>query len=274
MPEEKQEKLSWRKKLELNRMSFESILFEKELVVPQKEKLYLGLLVAAGIALVSSLLLSAWILNHKYFFSGADTAAFATVNAFLEKFNAAGVWSLVKPFSLDGRHPAAMPFYYIAYVPVLKYITSDIYAAMALVHSFFLLLFTLSVFMAVKRNRNNFSGWVGATAASSLPFLIETARHPGPGIAVIALVAALYACYINSTEFDHPEWNMWFGAALGLGFYTDKMFWIYLLPILPFLVTAMTGGLAMHSLLKGFLPGMVLCAPWYTYLLAFGALGH
>lgn len=274
MPEEKKERLNWRKKLELNRMSFESILFEKELVAPGKEKLYIGLLGAAGIALVSSALLAFWILRHKYFLGGADAAALDLVRAFLERYNAGGIWSIFQPFSLGASHPAALPFYYLLYVPVLKFMTSDIYLALALVHSFLLLILVLSVFMAVKKDRNNFSGWVSAAAAASLPFVIEAARHPGPGLALIALAAALYCCYINSNDFDHPDWNTWFGLALSFGFFTDKIFWIYLLPILPFLFTAATGGLAMNSLLKGMLPGMVLNLPWYAYLMAFGALGH
>ena len=35
----------WRKKFLANRMTFESILFERELVAPKKEKLSTGLLV-------------------------------------------------------------------------------------------------------------------------------------------------------------------------------------------------------------------------------------
>lgn len=274
MPEEKKEALTWRKKLELNRMSFESILFEKELVSPEKEKLYIGLLGAAGIALVSSALLAFWVLRHKYFIGGPDAAAFATVRAFLDHYNAGGIWSLLKPFSLGAAHPASLPFYYLLYVPVLRYMTSDIYLALVLVHSFFLAILVLSVFMAVKKSRNNFSGWVGAAIAASMPFVIGAARHPGPVLATIALAAALYCCYINSNDFDHPDWNVWFGLSLSLGFYTDKMFWLYLLPLLPFLVTAVTGGLAMNSLMKGLLPGMVFNLPWYVYLAAFGALGH
>lgn len=273
MPEGKQIP-NWRKRFLANRMSFESILFEKELVVPQKEKLYVGLLGAAAIALVSSVLLAVWILNHKYFFSAADAAAFDTVQAFLARYKMDGVWSILKPFSLGAAHPAALPFYYLAYVPVLKYITSDIYLALALVNSFFLTLLTFSAFMAVKKNRNNFSGWLGAAAAASLPFVIETARHPDSGLASMALTAGLYCCYINSNDFDHPTWNTWFGVALSLGFFTDRMFWICVLPLLPFLTTACAGGLALNSLLKGLLPGMIINLPWYAYTFAFQALTH
>ncbi|MBU2573266.1 MAG: hypothetical protein KKH28_04230 [Elusimicrobia bacterium] len=273
MPEEK-EIPDWRKRFLANRMSFESLLFEKELVAPKKEKLYAGLLGAAGIAFLGSLLLAVWILRHKYFFSAADAAAFNTVQAFLEQYKAGGIWSIFKPFSLGAAHPAALPLYYLTYVPVLKYITADLYRALVLVNSFYLSTLVFAVFMAVKKNRNNLSGWLGATVAVSLPFVLETARHPDPGLAAMALAAGLYCCYINSNEFDQPNWNVWFGLTLSLGFFTDDMFWIYALPLLPFLTTACVGGLALNSLLKGLLPGLILNLPWYAYIFAFRALNH
>ena len=71
MPEE-QKRYSWKEKFLANRMTFESILFEKELVVPKREKLSVGLLGAAGIWLLGALLLAQWIFRQGSFFSAAE----------------------------------------------------------------------------------------------------------------------------------------------------------------------------------------------------------
>ncbi|MEK7722108.1 MAG: hypothetical protein AAB359_06930, partial [Elusimicrobiota bacterium] len=55
------EKLSpWRKKFLTTRLTFESLLFERELMQPQREKLSTGLLGLGGIWLFHALLLAQW----------------------------------------------------------------------------------------------------------------------------------------------------------------------------------------------------------------------
>jgi hypothetical protein len=262
---------AWRKKFLATRMTFESILFEKELMQPQKEKLSVGLLVLGGIWLFYSLLLAQWALRRGYFFGHADAESFGAVLRYAAYLKSQGFWALVKPELTGGAlNP---PLYYLAYVPVLIYVTTDLNLALILVNSFFLLIIALAIFLAVRRSRPNLAGWLGAAFALALPFVQETARRPTPDLALMALAAAMYCAYIRSDEFEHPKWTLVFALSLSLGFYAHKGFWIYALPMLPFIGAGLASPLSREEIFKGFLVGMVINIPWYLFLLAAIAAG-
>lgn len=261
----------WRKKFLATRMTFESILFERELMVPQKEKFSTGLLWLGGIWLLHALLLAQWALRRGYFFTQADAVSFNAVLHYASYLQTQGLWALVKPeFSGLSLNP---PLYYLAYVPVLKYITSDLNLALIAVNSFFLLVIALSVFLAVRKSRPNSSGWLGAAFALALPFVQEAARRPSPELALMAMVAAMYSCYIRSDEFEHPKWTFAFALCASLGFYSHKFFWLYFLPLLPFIGAGFASPYSRDELFKGMFPGVVLNLPWYLFLAAAVAAG-
>jgi hypothetical protein len=261
----------WRKKFLATRMTFESILFEKELLQPQKEKLSTGLLVLGAIWLFYALLLAQWALRRGYFFGHADAESFGAVLHYAAYFKSQGFWALVKP-ELAGNmlNP---PLYYLAYVPVLSFLTQDLNLALILVNSFFLLVIALSVFLAVRANRPNRAGWLGAAFALALPFVQETARRPAPELALMALVSAMYCAYIRSDDFAEPKWTLTFALAFGLGFYAHSAFWIYALPMVPFILSGLVNPLGREELFKGFFVGLVINVPWYLFLLAAAAAG-
>lgn len=261
----------WRKKFLATRMTFESILFEKELVQPKREKLSTGLLVLGGIWLFYSLLLAQWALRRGYFFGGADADSFTSVLRYAAYLKSEGFWALVKPeFSSLTLNP---PLYYLSYVPVLDYLTKDLNLALILVNSFFLLVLGVSIFLAVRRSRPNRAGWLGAAFALGMPFVLETARRPAPEMALLALTAAVYACYINSDEFEHPKWTFAFAVCLGLGFFSHRFFWLYALPLVPFIVSGLASPYTRDSLFKGFFPSAVINLPWYLFFAAAAAAG-
>jgi len=264
MPEEKPVP-GWRKRFLANRMTFESILFEKELLVPGRENFKAGLAGALAMALFAALLPAQWVLRQGYFFSAADAAGFRTVFAWLEHFRVDGVWSLFKPLPAGFGAPMLPPLYYLTYVPVLKFITGSLNWALVLVNTFYISGLTLAVFTAIRKNRGNKPGWLGAGFALAMPFVLETARHPDHRLAAMALAAAVYACYINSEDFQYPVWNLWFGVFFGLGFFADTMFWVYMLPLAPFLLSGLTNNLAAGSILKGLAPSAALALPWYAF---------
>ena len=255
----------WRKRFLANRMTFESILFEKELVVRESESFALGVTVAIAIGLFASLLTAQWALRQGYLFSAADSSGFQMAFACLEHFKSGGVWNLFKPLTSGLDAPMVPPLYYLTYVPVLKFITADLNRAMILVNGFYLTALALAVFIAIKKNRTNVSGWLGACLAMAMPFVLETARHPDHRLAAMALAAAAYAVFINSEEFEYPSWNLWCGVFFGLGFFTDTMFWIYALPLVPFMISGLMGQLSSGSIFKGLLPGAILALPWYAF---------
>lgn len=261
----------WRKKFLATRMTFESILFEKELVQPKREKLSTGLLVLGAIWLFYSVLLAQWALRRGYFFGGADADSFTAVLRYASYLKSEGFWALVKPeFSSLTLNP---PLYYLSYVPVFEYLTKDLNLALILVNSFFLLVLALSIFLAVRRSRPNRAGWLGAAFALGMPFVLETARRPAPEMALLALTAAMYACYINSDEFEHPKWTFAFAVCLGLGFFSHRFFWLYALPLVPFILTGLASPFSRDSLFKGFFPSAVINLPWYLFFAAAAAAG-
>ena len=256
---EQKEISGWRKRFLSNRMSFESILFEKELVVQQRESYGAGIAVALVIGLSASLLTAQWVLRQGYLFTAADSVGFRMAFTCLEHFKSGGVWNLFKPLSSGFGSPVVPPLYYLTYVPVLKYITGNLNWAMIIVNTFYLTGLALAVFIAIKKNRNNKSGWLGACFAMALPFVLETARHPDHRLATMALVAATYAAYINSEEFEYPFWNTWCGLFFGLGFFADHMFWVYMMPLFPFMASGLMGQLSCGSIFKGLVPGAHSC---------------
>ena len=271
---EQKELTGWRKRFLANRMSFESILFEKELLVRERESRAAGLAGALAIGLFASLLTAQWVLRQGYLFSAADSAGFQAAFACLENFRSGGVWSIFKPASGGFGAPVVPPLYYLTYVPVLKFVTADLNWAMILVNSFYLTGLALAVFIAIKKNRPNKSGWLGACVAMAMPFVLEAARHPDHRLAVMTLTAAAYASFINSEEFEYPFWNTWCGFFFAIGFFADPSFWIYMLPLVPFLISGLTGQLSSGSICKGLLPGAVLALPWYVFASLFWALKY
>ncbi|MFA6433351.1 MAG: hypothetical protein WCW52_01515 [Elusimicrobiales bacterium] len=262
---EQKELSGWRKRFLANRMSFESILFEKELVVRERESLVKGLAGAFAVGLFASILTAQWVLRQGYLFTAADAAGFQMVSAAVEHFRSGGVWNIFVPLSGGFGAAPVPPLYYLTFVPVLKFVTSDLNWAMILVNSFYLTGLTLAVFTAVKKNRNNKSGWLGACFVAALPFVLESARHPVHSLASMALAAAAYAAYINSEEFEYPEWSTLCGIFFGIGFLADTMFWVYMLPLVPFMVSGLSGRLSSWPILRGLLPGAVLALPWYAF---------
>lgn len=268
---EETEMPAWRKKFIATRMVFESILFERELMNPKKEKLSTGLLGLAGIWLFSCALLAHWVFKRGYFFTQVDTEGFGAVLRYAAYLKSQGFWALVKPELSDlTLNP---PLYSLAYVPVLKYLTSDLNTALLAVNSFFLLVLALAIFFAVRKSRPNRAGWLGAAFALALPFVVETARHPSPELALIALVAAMYSCYVNSDDFEDPKWTFYFSICMGLGFFAHRFFWLYTLPLVPFIMTGVVSPMCRDSLFKGLFPAAVINLPWYVFSGAVVAAG-
>ncbi len=263
MTEEKKS-AGWRQRFLANRMTFESILFEKELVAGGKERQASGLAGALAICLLASLLLAQWVLRQGNFFSAGDVAGFQTASAWLEHFRSGGIWSLFSPLPSGFSSPVRPPLYYLTYVPVLKFITGDMSRALILVNSVYLSGLALAIFFAVRKSRGSQSAWLGAGFAMALPFVLETARHPDHRLAAMALAASTYAAYIHSDDFEYPAPSLWFGVFLGLGFFSDARFWLYILPLVPFIINGLSGPMAGGSILKGLLPGVALSLPWYA----------
>lgn len=262
MAEEK-EASGWRRKFIAARMVVESVLFEKELITPKKERLTASLAGIGAIFIFHAVLLSMWILRAGHIFRMEDAAAVNLILEYLKNFDSGSYFSLLKPLKagIEIQNP---PLYYLTFIPFLKVSGSNFNAALVGVNLFYTLIFMLSIFFIVKRNRNDAFAWLAVLFASGFPFFLEIIRHPSHTVASIALVALAYCFYLNSVDFMKERAAFWFGVSAALGFFCDKYFWIYLLPLAPALMTGLVNPLAREGLLKSFLAFAALNFLWYS----------
>ncbi|MBI4657057.1 MAG: hypothetical protein HY746_09985 [Elusimicrobia bacterium] len=267
MTEEK-EKPNWRKRFLANRMAFESILFEKELVSPKPEKKSSGLIILFAIFLFHSLLLTQAALRGGGNFPREDAAAVETAYQYVKAIDSGRYLQLFKPenFSVSGFKP---PLYYLSFYPLLKLFPSNPALVLAVVNSFYLLLIMLFMYFAVSNSRGFYSGWFTASLSASFPVIILLGRHASPDIALMAFVAGIYCCYINSKEFEIKKWSVLFGICFTLGLLSDVRFIIYALPVVHPTIDAFLNSITRKNITPFYVLLLLLPAPWYLRNFAF-----
>ncbi|MDQ7773237.1 MAG: hypothetical protein RDU13_06910 [Elusimicrobiales bacterium] len=262
MSPEQEHEVTFKNKFYAARMAFESILFEKELSGPKKEDWKKGVLGLAVLVLVSSVFLWQWKARQGDLFSAREAARVTVVQKYLAAYEAEGPVALLGTGSVTGG-AAQPPLYYLTYLPVLKFVTSDIGAAVFLVNAFYLSLLLAFVYYALRRHRNAVSSLTAAAAAASFPFVLECARSLSPQIATLAFTAGFWCFYLNSDDFEKPKPLFWMGLMFSLGVLTDAFYWVYILPLMPMMFAVATGHMNRSEMLKGLLPGIVAGVPWY-----------
>ncbi len=262
MSQEQEHEVTFKNKFYAARMAFESILFEKELSGPKKEDWKKGPLGLAVLILISSLFLWQWKARQGDLFTAEEAARVTVVQKYMASYEAEGPAALLGTGAVKGG-AAQPPLYYLSYLPVLKFATSDIGTAVFLVNAFYLSLLLAFVYYALRRHRNTVSSLTAAAAAASFPFVLECARSLSPQIATLAFTAGFWCFYLNSDDFEKPKPLFWMGLMFSLGVLTDVFYWVYILPLLPMMVAVASGHLNRSEMLKGLLPGIVAGVPWY-----------
>lgn len=247
-----------------NRYAFESLLFEHQ-AVHVKNDLWTGLLVVLIIWAASVYFLYRYVCNVDHLLSAADSTTYTAILHYISEIESHGFWVLLKPdFTSLLFSP---PFYYLLYIPVLKFITPDLGMAMVIVNSLFLLILCLFPFLAVRDTYGSRSGLIASIAIMAFPFVTEAARHPSPDIALIAMVTGFYASYICYREFVDNKWSYAMGAFFALGFYTHSYFWIYTIPLWQAVLTGITNNVNGARFFKTVGLGIILNAPWYLFFI-------
>ncbi|MDT8285943.1 MAG: glycosyltransferase family 39 protein [Elusimicrobiales bacterium] len=262
MSPEQEHAVTFKNKFYAARMAFESILFEKELTAPKREDWKKGPLGLAVLILVSSIFLWQWKSRQGDLFSAEEAARVTVVQDYLADYEAEGPAALLGTGSVKGA-AAQPPLYYLSYLPVLKFVTSDIGTAVFLVNAFYLALMLSFIYYALRRHRNTLSSLTAAVAAASFPFVLECARSLSPQIATLAFAAGFWCFYLNSEDFDRPKPLFWMGLMFSLGVMTDVFYWVYVLPLLPMMIAVASGHMNRSEMLKGLLPGILAGVPWY-----------
>lgn len=264
IPDEKlQQATGWRKKFLANRMALESILFEKELTDQKAPvKTNSGLLVLLALFLFHAALLTQAVFRGGGNFPAQDAMVFHTALQYAQAVDAGEFVRLFKPETFAAGAFKA-PFYYLSFYPALKLFPGSPRLVLSVVNSFFLLAIMLSVFYAVRKGRGNRSGWFAASLAASFPFVISMGRHASPDIALSAVVAAVYCCYINCEGFEKARWSALFAVVFPLGFLTGTTFAFYILPLFVEVLNGILSPMARKYTRLLTVLVLVFCVPWY-----------
>ena len=244
-------------------MTFESILFEKELVLSTKpQKKYTGILVLLALFLFHSLLLTQAVVRSGANFQKEDAATIEAAYQYSRAIDSGSYSKLFKPES-QGVAEFKPPVYYLSFYLPLKLFPSSPALALAAVNSFYLLLTMLFVYWMVRKGRNAPSAWFAASLTAAFPFIISMGRHASPDLALTAFVAGAYCCYINSESFEIWKWGVLFSVCFSLGLLCDTRYIIYVLPLVPFALNGILNPLTRGNAKYVCILLLLLPAPWY-----------
>lgn len=259
-------------RLKANRYAFESILFEHK-AIRVNDKIWLGLAGALLIWVIGVIFLFEWLQHKSPLLSKAEAQTFSAVLHYVSALDEQSIWTFIKPDFTSLRY--SPPFYYLLYVPVLKFFTSDLNTALLIVNSIFLLIMSLMPFFAVSITRGWAGGLLASAAVMSFPFVTEAARLPNISLPLMAMVTGFYCSFICYKEFVDNKWSYAMALFFAFGFYTSGIFWIYTIPLWQALFTGITNNVNGARFFKVLLPGFLVNAPWYLcfiILLASGIL--
>lgn len=262
--EEKSSQSEWKKKFLASRAALEQILFERELVKKKEPKNYRGLIGLSLILLAGlSLLFYNWNLAQ-----GALSAASISKLALAEKFmiSLSGGFSefffKARLFDLNFD----LPFYYLSYFPVLKYLTSDKALAVFLVNAFYYCVFVCSIYFSVNIRGNYKSALMAALLGAFFPFWFTAVPEFSVSTATCALTALTYLFFIKSEDMENPVWVFPMALTFAIGLITDKMYIFYVLPLIHWLNWGFAG-LYQGKIFKAMLIAFIIGVPFYLRIL-------
>lgn len=257
-------------RVKANRHAFESVLFEHK-ALNIKEKTWIGITGALVLWLMSVIFLFEWLQVKSPLLPQSEAQTFAAVSHYISAFGDQGIWTILKPDINSLRY--SPPFYYLLYVPVFKFITSDLKTAMLIIHSVFLLIISLMPCIAMTKVRGWAGGLLASAALLACPFITEAARVPSPSIAVIALTVGLYCSFLCYKELVDNNWSYWFAGFFVIGCYTSVSFWVYSFPLLMQLFVGTFNFVNGGKFLNVILPGILINIIWYLFLILFVIFG-
>ena len=247
-------------RIKANRYAFESVLFEHK-AVNVKDRTWIGFWGSVLIWLISVMFLYEWLQGRGPLLSAEEAGTFSGVLHYISAIDDQGLWTLIKPDF--NSVPYSPPFYYLLYVPVMKFITSDLNTAMLIVNSLFLLVLSIMPFFAVSATHGWLGGLLASAAVMSCPFVTEAARMPSVSIAVIAMVTGFYCAFMAYTEMVDNKWSFAFALFFAFGMYTSGTFWVYTIPLWQAMLTGTTNNVNGSRFFKVLLPGFLINASWY-----------
>lgn len=250
----------WKRKFLANRAALEQILFERDIVKKKEEKNYRG---PIGLALILLAGLSAMFWDWHMaggVLSSDSVSKLALAEKFIHSLSGAFGEFFFKAdlFNLNFD----LPFYYLSYFPVLKYITSDKPLAVLIVNSFYYCVFVCSLYFSVNIRGNYKSGLMAALIGAFFPFWFSISSEFSVSAATCAVTSLTYLFFIKSEDMENPVWVFPMALAFAVGLITDKMYIFYVLPLLHWLNWGFAG-LYRGKIFKAMLVAFIIGAPFY-----------
>ncbi len=254
----------WKRKFLANRAALEQILFERDIVKKKEARNYFGPIgLFAVLAIGLSVLFWNWKLAEGII--SADSAAKIALaeryisslsGAFGEFFFRADLFNM----NFD------LPFYYLSYFPVLKFITSDKALAIFIVNAFYYCVFVCSLYFSVNIRGNYKSGLMAALIGAFFPFWFSIVPEFSVSAATCAVTALTYLFFIKSEDMENPVWVFPMAVSFAVGLITDKMYIFYVLPLLHWLNWGFAG-LYRDKIFKAMLVAVIVGVPFYLRIL-------
>ncbi len=255
---------SWKKKFVASKAALEQILFEKDLGKKEEKKNYRGiiglfLIILSGLAvLYYNWTMSGGVMSQNSL-SKLDIAERFMVSlsgGFSDFFFKARLFEL----NFD------LPFYYLSYFPVLKYITSDRALSVFIINSFYYCIFVCSLYFSVNIRGNFKSALMAALIGAFMPFWFYIIPEFSISSATCALTALTYLFFIKSENMENPVWVFPMALTFAVGLITDKMYIFYVLPLIHWLNWGFAG-LYQGKIFKAMLVAIVIGIPFYIKIL-------
>lgn len=268
MSENKERNISsqqdWRKKFVASKAALEQILFEKDLGRKEEKKNYRGII---GLFLI--LLSGLSVLYYNWTMSAGVMSATSLAKLDIaERFiiSLSGGFSdfFFKSRLFDLNFD--LPFYYLSYLPVLKYITSDKPLAVFIVNSFYYCVFVCSLYFSVNIRGNFKSALMAALIGAFMPFWFYIVPEFSLSSATCALTALTYLFFIKSEDMENPAWVFPMALTFAIGLITDKMYIFYVLPLIHWLNWGFAG-LYQGKIFKAMLVAVIIGVPFYIRIL-------
>lgn len=254
----------WKRKFLANRAALEQILFERDIIKKKETKNYFGPIgLFAILAIGVSVLFWNWKLSEG--FISADSAAkIAIAHKYISSLSVAFGEFFFKADLFNMNFD--LPFYYLSYFPVFKFITSDKSLAIFIVNAFYYCVFVCSIYFSVNIRGNYKAGLMAALIGAFFPFWFSISREFSVSAATCAITALTYLFFIKSEDMENPVWVFPMAISFAIGLITDKMYIFYVLPLLHWLNWGFAG-LYRGKILKAMFIAAIIGVPFYLRIL-------
>ncbi|MEF3279698.1 MAG: glycosyltransferase family 39 protein [Elusimicrobiota bacterium] len=259
---------SFRKKLFANRIAIESVLFERDKPKEEKKKDY------KPYFYLTLILLLFFILNFLYFYRNSGIISYNDLKS-LEyargyadlSFKNILLYSDISHINFD------MPLYYLLYLPFIKLMGEEYAYSIFWVNFLCILIASFGIYFLISESRNKNAALCGVVVFLSMPFVIDLSRKFSPTLLTLSIVIWNYYLFIKVENFEETKYTPLFVIFFILGLFTDKLFFIYILPLMNF-VSLLTATSYSYLITRFVIPAFFISAIFYARFIMIGSFEY